>query len=188
MLRKIECRGRTFAALLWALALALCVGLAAPAGAQPATPETAEEATPEHGVGVVKDYGEISRTTYAISQEILSPFCPGKTLAMCPSPAAAEVRREIQAMASQGVEKEAIKAQIIETYGEEFRIVEPPASDNLALLTAIAVGLGLCILAVALISRRRKGQDGEPEAVASATSKVDEDDPYLAELRESYRD
>lgn len=102
--------------------------------------------------------GEVSRLTVEVSNEIYSPFCPGKTLMMCPSPNAAKVRRDIQDLARTGMEKEAIKNQIVATYGEEFRITEPPAQDNALLITIILVALLIAVLAVVLLSRRKKLQ------------------------------
>ncbi len=55
------------------------------------------------------------------------------------------------------------------------------------MLIAIAIGLAVAIGAVIFISRRRK-EEGAQEAVTATPAKVDEDDPYLAELRERYRD
>jgi cytochrome c-type biogenesis protein CcmH/NrfF len=70
-----------------ALATLLIALLATPAAAQapPAAP--------------ARDPGQVSQITMEISNQIYSPFCPGKTLVMCPSPGAAEVRQRIQNMA-----------------------------------------------------------------------------------------
>lgn len=140
--------------------------------------------------------GEVSRLTVEVSNEIYSPFCPGKTLMMCPSPNAAKVRRDIQDLARTGMEKEAIKNQIVATYGEEFRITEPPAKDNALLVTIILIALMLAILAVFLLSRRKKSQRSasrEKEVIvidehdaAHAESEddlSDEERAYLDELR-----
>jgi cytochrome c-type biogenesis protein CcmH/NrfF len=77
--------------------------------------------------------GEVARMRTEVSNEIYSPFCPGKTLAMCTSPNAAAVRRDIQDLARDGKDKETIKNEIVARYGEEFRFTEPPAQDNAAL-------------------------------------------------------
>ena len=128
--------------------------------------------------------GEVSTMTTEVSMEVYSPFCPGKTLAMCPSPNAAEVRREIQTMAEEGMSKEDIKTKLVQEYGEEFRMVEPPTGDNLGLFAAIAAGLGLAGLAIFALSRRRESGDVTP----TESDNADEADPYLDELREQYRD
>ena len=145
--------------------------------------------------------GEVSRLTVEVSNEIYSPFCPGKTLMMCPSPNAAKVRRDIQDLARSGMEKEAIKNQIVATYGEEFRITEPPAKDNALLVTIILIALAIAILAVILLSRRKKLRQGD---VAQGQSHIapfeseageargddlsDEERAYLSELRAHIED
>ena len=144
--------------------------------------------------------GAVSRITSEASQEIYSPFCPGKTLAMCPSSAAAEVRREIQAMAEEGKSKQEIKDAIITQYGEEFRQVEPPLVDEVTLLVLLGLGLLVALLAIAYLSRRRRRDDGAPVAGADGeaadSARPDpgatdgtlrpEDDEYLDTLRDEY--
>lgn len=173
----------------WLAATAIVFGGAAVAqegGGQPTRPAADPQAT---------------RLANDVSYQILSPFCPGKSLAMCPSPAAAEVRRDIMEMAKSGMDKDAIKGAVIEEYGEEFRLVEPPWADNVGLLGALAGGLGLAFLAVVIISRRRATPAGDqgaeptpPPAVGLAETgdqvddEGDPDESYLSKLREQYRD
>lgn len=159
-------------------ALALACAIAAPALAQQPEPQA-------------KADGRVSQITQEVSQEIYSPFCPGKTLAMCPSPAAADVRRDIQDMAAEGLNKKQIKERVIAEYGEEFRLEEPPISDDIGLLVLIAVGLLGAGGAVFVFSRRNP--DKPPARAKSPGSEPSKDageseDPYLDELRSQYRD
>ena len=128
-----------------------------------------------------------ARVATDVSHVILSPFCPGKTLAMCPSPAAAEVRMEIQEMAESGMEPEAIKNAVIAQHGEEFRIIQPPWTDDVGLLGLLGIGLVLAVFAVVIITRRRASATVEPEPAAPATE-GDPEDPYLAQLRKHVDD
>lgn len=130
-----------------------------------------------------------SQMATQIANEIYSPFCPGKTLAMCPSPDAAKVRRQIQKLARDGKDKQQIKEVIITEYGEEFRLVEPPATDNFGLLGGVVGGLALAVFAVMLVSRR--GKEDEPSPQSSPIdddSPADDDDQYLDQLRKQYQD
>lgn len=161
-----------------ALATLLIALLATPAAAQapPAAP--------------ARDPGQVSQITMEISNQIYSPFCPGKTLVMCPSPGAAEVRQRIQNMAREGKTNEEIKQDILTTYGEEFRIVEPPPQDNILLAIAIAVGLILCLTAVWAFSRKLK-QSAAQEATSAAEDAAPdapEDDEYLRALRQEVKE
>jgi cytochrome c-type biogenesis protein CcmH/NrfF len=136
---------------------------------------------------------EAVRMANEVSHEVMSPFCPGKTLAMCTSSAAADVRRDIQKMAASGMEKEKIKETVIEEYGEEFRMVEAGTSDNVPLLVGLGAGLTLAVIVVVVLSRRRSGEpdDATPAAASQSVevpTDVDDDDPYLAQLRSEYRD
>ena len=60
-----------------------------------------------------RSQGEVSTISMQLSDEIYSPFCPGKTLSMCPSPNAAKVRRDIQRMAREGMSKDEIKQEFV---------------------------------------------------------------------------
>ena len=152
------------------------------------------------GVGAAeaneRSVDEVSRMTRQISQEIYSPYCPGKTLAMCPSGNALDARMEIQHFASEGLSEEEIKAIFLERYGEEYALVQPPARDNLLLLGGILGGLGLAIFAVGMLARRRlqsDSDDDEEGGVDPAEGAVEGDDGeledgYLDELRAEYND
>jgi|GEM_PF-894554 cytochrome c-type biogenesis protein CcmH/NrfF len=113
-----------------------------------------------------RSQGEVSTISMQLSDEIYSPFCPGKTLSMCPSPNAAKVRRDIQRMAREGMSKDEIKQEVLNVYGEEFRIVEPPAQDNALLLAAILAGLAIAISAVVFLTRRRNAASADTEGGA----------------------
>lgn len=149
------------------------------------------------------DEGVISRTTMEVSNEVMSPFCPGKTLAMCPSPAAAEVRRDIQKMAREGSDTETIKQALIDKYGDEFKRVEPSQSDNALVLALVGAGLLLCLFVVLWISKRGTGRDeddasgrgdddGDDDSGSGTGSGSgggedgDPDNPYLDALRDEY--
>ena len=140
--------------------------------------------------------GEVSTISMQLSDEIYSPFCPGKTLSMCPSPNAAEVRRDIQRMAREGMTKDEIKQEVLNVYGEEFRIVEPPPEDNALLVVAIS--------AVVFLTRRRNAaiaggknetpskqdapsQDDE-DVIAEGEALDDDERAYLKDLRDELSD
>ena len=126
--------------------------------------------------------GHVSRVTQEASMEIYSPFCPGKTLAMCPSPNAAEVRMDIQNMAKTGMTVEQIKEKVVLQYGEEFRVVDPPMLDNVGLMGLLFCGMLGAGGLIWMYSRRRKGD--APENTEAAPKA---DDDYVSELRDEYR-
>lgn len=148
-----------------------------------ATPALAQE----HGQ---RGDGEVSKITQEISQEVYSPYCPGKTLAMCPSGGASQVRQDIQELARQGLKKEEIKDAIVAQYGEEYRMKAPETRDNMTLFVMLAVALGLALLAIFfLVSRSKKG--GEARASSPSDPPLDEqlsseEEAYLSEVRDEY--
>lgn len=63
---------------------------------------------------------------YDLSAELMSPFCPGRTLASCPSPQAAELIQWMVVQEAGGATREQVIASLIEDYGEEI-LGAPPA-------------------------------------------------------------
>lgn len=137
------------------------------------------------GTEQTRSPGEVSNVVQMLSERIESPFCPGKTLSMCPSGSAAEVRRDIQRMARRGDSPEKIEQAIIDKYGEEYRLEPPPERDNYALLGLVAAGFIACIGAVGWFVRRRDGDDGDAEDDEEWDER---DEVYLEDLRDQYRD
>lgn len=55
-----------------------------------------------------------------IFTELMSPFCPGLTLADCPSPNAFELRKEIRARLEAGEDWRVIQAELVQQYGVQI--------------------------------------------------------------------
>ncbi len=64
--------------------------------------------------------------TYDLAAELMSPYCPGRTLASCPSPQAAELVQWISTQEAAGVSRENVVEMLIERFGEEI-LGAPPA-------------------------------------------------------------
>ena len=64
---------------------------------------------------------EEARTAYSISRDLMSPFCPGRTLADCPSPDAAAVRVEILERIREGVPPETVRRDLERRFGDTVK-------------------------------------------------------------------
>ena len=117
---------------------------------------------------------------YQISHELMSPFCPGRTLASCPSEKADELRLWILLQESAGATREEVEAQLVARYGSE--ILPAPAPDDAAGIAGYAVPT-LAIVAglprVGWLLRRLTGS-GERGALQAAVPEGEAIDPELA--------
>lgn len=92
---------------------------------------------------------------YALAHELMSPFCPGRTLAECPSPNAAELRMRIINQAAAGNNREAVLALLYEEFGEDV-LRSAPKAEGWG-LTAYVIPIGFFVLGgpvVVMIIRR----------------------------------
>jgi len=93
--------GRRRLAHLPALVLLLLVaGLAPALHAQPVSGETREDAR--------------------LFREVMSPFCPGLTLADCPSPAAFELRKDLAGRLARGESRDTLVNALVKQYGPQI--------------------------------------------------------------------
>jgi cytochrome c-type biogenesis protein CcmH len=127
----------------------------------------------------------VERGANRLFDEIMSPFCPGRTLATCPSPQAAEMRDDIKEQLRAGVTEEDIWESLYAIYGDQVRSV-PRASGFNLLAWALPV-LFFLLGAAVLIRRMRRTRRVESELAAEQTEGVDPElaarlDTELAEL------
>lgn len=113
-------RGHVCAALLVAV---LASGLAL---SRAAAEDVAPAAAPAAASASDSDSTSTSTWAYDLAGELMSPFCPGRTLASCPSPQAAELIQWIATQEAAGVTREEVIAILVERHGEEI-LGAPPA-------------------------------------------------------------
>jgi len=129
-----------------AIALAVAALLAGPLAA------AADEGAGESGYG------------YALAHELMSPYCPGRTLAACPSEQAAELRQWILLQEAAGATREEVVATLEARFGEVIRSSPEAEGWGLAawLLPGAAVAAGA--LMVWLVLRRMVRPAASPAA------------------------
>lgn len=106
---------------------------------------------------------------YAMAHDLMSPYCPGRTLAECPSPQATSLRFEILMQASQGMSEKEIREMLAARYGDV--LLAAPRAEGWG-LSAYAIPIGFFVLGgpvVILIIRRltAKGDERAPEAATT---------------------
>ncbi|MCA9717715.1 MAG: cytochrome c-type biogenesis protein CcmH [Myxococcales bacterium] len=102
-----------------------------------------------------------------LAQDLMSPYCPGRTIATCPSPAARTLEREILSMAESGKTRDEIETELVSRFPDIQGYLGRPDLIYGTLVLAL-----LAIAALVMISRRwiRQGQAARGGASATTPS------------------
>jgi len=104
--------------------------------------------------------------SYDLADELMSPYCPGRTLSSCPSPQAAELVQWMVVQEAGGATQEQVVEMLIERFGEE--ILGAPPAKGITLwayvlpVLGFVVGGGLVVVALRRIVA--KGPSSEATA------------------------
>ncbi len=108
-----------------------------------------------------------SSWAYDLAGELMSPFCPGRTVASCPSPQATEMIQWIAMQEAAGVTREEVIAILVERHGEE--ILGAPPAKGITLWAYVFPVLGFAVFgAIAFRVLRRIVAPAAPASSASA--------------------
>ncbi|MBB84610.1 MAG: hypothetical protein CL931_12440 [Deltaproteobacteria bacterium] len=126
--------------------------------------------------------------TADLAAEMMSPYCPGRTIASCPSPQAGELIQWIQVQEAAGASKEEVVEMLVERFGEDI-YGAPPAEGATLFAYVLPVagflgGGGVVVVALRrLVGARGREDDLEDEdlapsrpAAAPAAPQADEDE------------
>ncbi|ODS52066.1 MAG: hypothetical protein ABS36_18075 [Acidobacteria bacterium SCN 69-37] len=94
-----------------------------------------------------------AQASLALTHNVMSPFCPGLTLAACPSPAAFELRGEIRARFDRGESRAAIFADLIKRFGAQIDGTPPATGLGIVVWTIPFVTAAVLAIAVSLATR-----------------------------------
>lgn len=112
--------------------------------------------------------GAAEQWHYELEQQLMSPYCPGRTLTDCTSPQAAELRQWIAGEEAKGRSREDVEKQLFLEFGEV--ILQAPKAQGFGLaayvIPAIGVLAGAALVVVFL--RRQKGTAVAPAPLAMA--------------------
>jgi cytochrome c-type biogenesis protein CcmH/NrfF len=101
-----------------------------------------------------------------LAHELMSPYCPGRSLTECPSPQATELRLWIQAQERAGVPREQVETRLFEQFGDQLR--HGPRAEGWGLwaylVPAAALAAGAVLVFVFL---RRQGRSAPAPPAAA---------------------
>ncbi len=95
--------------------------------------------------------------------DVMSPYCPGRTLADCPSPQAQELRAWIADQEAQGRSRDEVEEQLYRLYGD--MILSAPRAEGWGLV-AYLVPVGAFLLGGAVLVAFLRGQSTGPAETA----------------------
>jgi cytochrome c-type biogenesis protein CcmH/NrfF len=101
--------------------------------------------------------------TRDIAAEMPSPYCPGRSIASCPTEAARELEDDILGLAKQGQDREQIEAVLVARFGEAKM---GKAHENEVLVTII---LGAVLALGAIVYTARKWLRPAPSPAVAGT-------------------
>jgi len=110
---------------------------------------------------------------YDIASRTMSPFCPGRTLADCPSGNATEWRQDIRAMLQKGMSPAEIQKVLNKRAGENLSGA-PESSLGWGLPVALVAGALIVLMLV--LKRIRKGDAADAAATGTSSSRHAADD------------
>jgi len=100
-----------------------------------------------------------------LESELMSPYCPGRSLIECPSPQATELRLWIQAQEKAGVSRGDVEARLFEQFGDTLR--HSPRAEGWGLWAYLVPGLAMLaggVLVLGFLRRQRGAAAAAPAA------------------------
>ncbi len=105
---------------------------------------------------------------YKLPHDLMSPFCPGRTIADCSSPQAENLRMWLIVQEASGRSREDVEAELFERYGDVLRPAPRATGFGLAayVIPVIAFLAGGIVVAVFLRRQTRAVAKPEPSSLA----------------------
>ncbi len=106
---------------------------------------------------------------YRLSHDLMSPFCPGRTLAACTSPQADSLRMWLIVQEASGRSREDVEAELFERYGDVLRPAPRATGFGLTAYAfpVVAFLAGGVVVAVFLRRQTRAAATREPSSQPS---------------------
>lgn len=101
----------------------------------------------------------------SLSNDLMSPYCPGRTIASCPSPQARQLEDHILAEAKAGKSRDQIESALVARFGDEIIGYAP---QPVLLYGSALVGL-LALILLVMMGRRWARRSTPATAAAGPT-------------------
>ncbi|WP_255215890.1 cytochrome c-type biogenesis protein CcmH [Pseudenhygromyxa sp. WMMC2535] len=85
-----------------------------------------------------------------VANDMPSPYCPGRSIASCPSQAARDLEDDIVGLAKEGMDRKEIETALVSRFGEE----KMGKAQQSEILVAVILGAILALVAVVYAARR----------------------------------
>jgi cytochrome c-type biogenesis protein CcmH/NrfF len=109
---------------------------------------------------------ELEGWAYKLPNELMSPFCPGRTISACTSPQADSLRMWLIVQEASGRSREDVEAELFERYGDALR--PAPRAEGFGLTAyvfpVLAFLAGGVFIAVFLSRQTRKAATNQPSS------------------------
>ena len=105
---------------------------------------------------------------YQMSHDLMSPFCPGRTLSACPSPQADDLRMWIVIQEASGRSRDDVEGELYERYGNVLRAA--PLAEGFGLTAYVFPIIAFLVggVVVAVFLRRQTRVTATPESSSHA--------------------
>jgi cytochrome c-type biogenesis protein CcmH/NrfF len=112
-------------------------------------------------------HSEEQRWSRELERELMSPYCPGRSLIECPSPAATELRLWIAGQEKAGVSRVAVEQRLFEEFGDQLR--QSPRAEGWGLFAyLVPAGVLLAGGAFAFDFLRRQSRSAPASSLPAA--------------------
>jgi cytochrome c-type biogenesis protein CcmH len=116
---------------------------------------------------------------YGLWHDVMSPFCPGRSLADCPSPQAETLRMWVVEQEAGGRDREEVEAELFERFGDV--VLAAPRAKGFG-LTAYAIPVAVFVAGGLLVGVFLRRQTRTPVEAQGAPAAHEPLDPELARL------